>query len=624
MIPESALPKPPARYRFEAMQPLGRAAWGAFAVDPQGRPCFLKLTRFVTPDLAATAQALRLSLMEGGGVPGLIGLRDSGLCPDSAILWEALELADRGDGSVDKAESLSDRLIRAGAWSAEQTLALGVDLCRTLKTLHGRGFLHGDVKPANILFVQGRPVLADLGSLRALGQGVPPTGTPGYLPTVTSQPVEVDLVALGKSLYEVWTGEHRYQFPSLPPHLGRDPEWSRLGWRLNRVLLHTADPRPSRRLCSAAQMESELLWAGQGGRQWSRREVLSVGAPGAVAGLGFFFWRNRPEFGVRPESLPPTKFGSETWNGSGHSVDWSTRSVYSLQSNLRLGLCFQRYSFETWKLSDACWKRLPPVGYGVRDPEGGHLWATADVSGELIRLDTRDPRPQEMPVAPFEEVHFTGPTYWNPITRRPGRFSGYGSLKVVNRRWEWDAKHGAWMVQADAPAGSSPLPRTNHLVVPGRDRSKLWFFGGEGNSSGQQGVREPGLRGFNGSWHVLDDLWQFDLATGLWRNVLPLGGMPPRLQFPMGFVGSWGNPGFAELSPGGRLVIVRRSEDDSENGPSVFVIDPRSREPHASRARLLGPMPPLHRIWTMLAEPERESVLVFANRGVFRLSIVRL
>lgn len=629
MIPEPWVPEAPPGYRAAALEALGRSAWGAFAADPQGRPCFLKFTRYATADLASTAHAERLRLMEGGPIEGLIGLRDCGLCPDTGSVWEALDPADRAPHSATgeapaPAESLAGRLRREGAWSTRQTLALGLGLCRTLQALHDRGFLHGDIKPANILFIGGQPVLADLGSLRSLGRGAPATGTPGYLPTVTDQPVEADLVALGKSLYEAWTGENRYRFPSLPVRLGRDPEWGGLGWRLNHVLIRTADPRPSHRLRTAGQLEAELVWAAKGGRRWSRRQAVSVGALAAVGGLGFFIWRNRPEFGVRWERLPPPKFGSETWTGSAHTTDWRARAIYSLHSNLRLGLCFQRYSFDSWTRDEVCWKRLPPVGNGVLDPEGGHLWASAEVTGELIRVDPGDPRPREMQVAPLEDLNFTGPTYWNPVTRRPGRFAGYGGFKIVHRRWEWDPSSGAWIVQADAPGGATPLPRTNHLAVPGRDRSCLWFFGGEGNSSGQQGVREPGLRGFNGHWHALDDLWCLDLGTGAWRNVLPLGGLPARLQFPISVAGAWGAPGFAELSPGGRLMMVRRSQDGSDDGPSVFIVDPAVPEPRASLARPLDPVPALHRLWTMVAEPDRESALLLANHGVFRLSIVRL
>lgn len=626
-VPEGYLPTSTG-----GLNALGLSAWGGYALNPAGERCFVKATRFATPELALEARRLRQRVMEAGGIPGLIGLRSAGLGPDRCVVWEELEPADlvapteaaSPEGLPPRAETLVDRLRSGGPWSAGRTLALGLQLCGTLRSLHGLGLLHGDIKPANILFKDGQPILADLGLLRSLDFNPPEAGTLGYLPTVTRQPVEVDLFALGKSLYEIWTGQNRYQFPSLPPGLGRDPDWNHLGWRLNRVLLRTADHRPSSRLGSADELESEMVWASRGGRQWSRRQFLEASAMLGTMTAGGYFWRNRPEFEVRCETLPPERFGAEAWVGSAHTVDWRKRRVYSLQSNQRLGLCFGSYSLENWGLQTSSWKRLPAVGPGVMDPESRHLWASAEVSGELIRLDPDHPKPEELEVAPFEDLNFTGPPYWNPKTRRPGRFAGYGYFKVVNRRWEWDSTTRSWQSQPSGSSDLTPLPRTHHLVFPGQDRSKLWFFGGEGNSSGQQGVRESGLRGFNGNWHPLDDLWQLDLATSNWRQVLPLGGNIPHLQIPPGFGGTGGNPGFAELASSRRLMVVRRSANGSNQMPTVFVLDPNVPEPRLSEARLIGKPPALHRIWMMLAEPDRDSALLFSNRGVFRLTLRRL
>ncbi len=58
-------------------------------------------------------------------------------------------------------------------------------LAQALGDLHGRGLVHGDVTPGNVLFADGgRPLLADLGVGRVLGLEAAIHGTPGFVDPV--------------------------------------------------------------------------------------------------------------------------------------------------------------------------------------------------------------------------------------------------------------------------------------------------------------------------------------------------------------------------------------------------------------------------------------------------------
>jgi hypothetical protein len=70
-----------------------------------------------------------------------------------------------------------------GALDPAEVTTILVPLGQALERLHGRGLVHSDLSPGNVLFAHdGRPLLSDLGVSRLLGAAGPgPHGTPGFV-----------------------------------------------------------------------------------------------------------------------------------------------------------------------------------------------------------------------------------------------------------------------------------------------------------------------------------------------------------------------------------------------------------------------------------------------------------
>jgi serine/threonine protein kinase len=68
-------------------------------------------------------------------------------------------------------ESLADRVRRTGPWSARETVRLLLDVAYALAYAHGRGVVHRDIKPDNIMIERatGRALLMDFGVARSIG-----------------------------------------------------------------------------------------------------------------------------------------------------------------------------------------------------------------------------------------------------------------------------------------------------------------------------------------------------------------------------------------------------------------------------------------------------------------------
>ncbi|MEI9962527.1 MAG: serine/threonine-protein kinase [Limisphaerales bacterium] len=142
---------------------------------------------------------------------------------------------------------------------------IGLALTDALEFLHQHGLTHRDIKPQNIIFVNGQPKLADMGliaEIRPPEQTRTSVGTPGYMPPLPEMPgtPQADIFALGMVLYVLSTGSRAAFFPEIATTLvevGNPADF----FPLNAVILKACQPDLAQRYATAAEMHRALLQA---------------------------------------------------------------------------------------------------------------------------------------------------------------------------------------------------------------------------------------------------------------------------------------------------------------------------------------------------------------------------
>ena len=115
--------------------------------------------------------------------------------------------------------SLNDRLHREGTYAVQDAVDVFRDMAIGLSHAHGKGVLHCDLKPANILLdVDGRPRLADFGQSRLTGEQNSALGTLFYMAPEQADLRAVpdatwDVYGLGTLLYTMLVGQPPYRTP---------------------------------------------------------------------------------------------------------------------------------------------------------------------------------------------------------------------------------------------------------------------------------------------------------------------------------------------------------------------------------------------------------------------------
>jgi serine/threonine-protein kinase len=137
----------------------------------------------------------------------------------------------------------------------QQVHALGRLVAQALETVHGKGLVHGSLRPSNVMVAAGVIKLADLGLAR-LARSFP--AKPSYhAPEGGASPAD-DLFALCAVMYHLLTGTHPLSQPQgvglpLPSQLAPGvPE------AMDKLLVRGLHPRPELRLASASDLLREL------------------------------------------------------------------------------------------------------------------------------------------------------------------------------------------------------------------------------------------------------------------------------------------------------------------------------------------------------------------------------
>lgn len=195
--------------------------------------------------------------------PALVRIFDFEESSDGQIFAYTMELADdeltgrRIDPATYRPKTLSFVLSAEVALRIRTCLRLGLRLSSALAHLQAHHLLHRDVKPGNVIYVKGRPVLADFGLVRDAREAMSIVGTPGYEPPEHHGTPQGDVYSLGQTLYRASTG-HDPTEAGFSPCAESDVD-SPIFWRWMVVVEKACSPVFSRRYRSAKAMQKALV-----------------------------------------------------------------------------------------------------------------------------------------------------------------------------------------------------------------------------------------------------------------------------------------------------------------------------------------------------------------------------
>lgn len=212
---------------FRFLREIGRGAHGSvFLAEATGRRIAVKVCR--KPDDPSRLDDWNREkrgwslLARIPPHPGLVRVFGTGETPDGFAFWVAMEPADPEPGRSADDPAGYRPLTLASVAAAEvalpvrRCLAIGERLACALEHLQRHHLLHRDVKPGNVLFVRGKPVVADAGLVADDREAASLVGTPGYEPPEHHGTPRGDVFSLGRTLWCICTGRSPEEAGSAP------------------------------------------------------------------------------------------------------------------------------------------------------------------------------------------------------------------------------------------------------------------------------------------------------------------------------------------------------------------------------------------------------------------------
>ena len=197
--------------------------------------------------------------------------------------FAVMELADDEFGGPQEAsagyrpKTLASVIAGEKALPLGECVKLGITLAKGLAALQRHHLLHRDIKPGNVIYVGGRPVLSDPGLVVEEAAAASLVGTPGYVPPESFTAASGDVYSLGLTLKAASFGrkiEDLDKGPALEADTGAKffPAW----WR---ILNKATDPTPSRRYQSAKALLKDL--------ESLNRRIVIAASPWFKAAIAF-------------------------------------------------------------------------------------------------------------------------------------------------------------------------------------------------------------------------------------------------------------------------------------------------------------------------------------------------
>ena len=178
----TAPPRPEPSGRYTLQEELGRGAMGVvYAAMDRVLDRAVAVKEF-SPSVVSDPQLMERFEREARSLarlthPNIVQVYD--LLEETDRLWMVIELVEGGDAAT--------LLSRRGRLDPVETARIGAQVAEGLAYAHGRGVVHRDVKPANVLLTRdGTAKVADFGIAKMLGSGQETVagtvfGSPSYM-----------------------------------------------------------------------------------------------------------------------------------------------------------------------------------------------------------------------------------------------------------------------------------------------------------------------------------------------------------------------------------------------------------------------------------------------------------
>lgn len=243
---------------------IGHGAYGVvyLATGPDGVMAAVKVCRRSDVGDERYDRELRGAKLYSSIPPqeGLVHMRE--FAEESWGFYAVMDLADdefgrelSGDASY-RPKTLASVIDGEKALPLGECVKLGIALAKGLAALQRHHLLHRDIKPGNVIYVGGKPVLSDPGLVIEESEAASLVGTPGYVPPEKFTEAASDIYSLGLTLKAASFGrklEDLDKGPALEADTNEPlfPAW----WR---ILNKATNPTPSRRYQSAKAFLKEL------------------------------------------------------------------------------------------------------------------------------------------------------------------------------------------------------------------------------------------------------------------------------------------------------------------------------------------------------------------------------
>lgn len=162
-------PGAPSGARYSILREIGRGSMATVYLAWDGKLSRNVAVKFLRPELAISTAYERfhreIAILASLHHPHILQIHDSGVFEGEGRRQGPFFVMPFVEG-----ESLRERLAREVQLPLERALDLTGEIAEAMAYAHGRGIIHRDIKPGNILLESGHALLADFGVAYAVDQ----------------------------------------------------------------------------------------------------------------------------------------------------------------------------------------------------------------------------------------------------------------------------------------------------------------------------------------------------------------------------------------------------------------------------------------------------------------------